>query len=64
MMRSTTRDPASRVRDWRRRLLERPRRRGGERDGCGFFSPEPSPVSSILDGDCDMATAEPGFDTK
>ncbi|WVZ54275.1 hypothetical protein U9M48_005100 [Paspalum notatum var. saurae] len=55
-MRSTTRDPESRWRE--RRLWERPRRRGGERDDWTFFSPEPSPVCGFLEGDCDaMATA-------
>jgi hypothetical protein len=52
-----TRDPEFRLR--KRWLLERPRRRGGERDGGTFFSPESSPVCGFLEGDCDaMTTAE------
>jgi hypothetical protein len=46
MIRSMTRGSASRVRE--RRLLERPRRRGGERDGAVFFSLGPSPVSAFF----------------
>jgi hypothetical protein len=55
MMRSTTREPE-------RRLWERPRRRGGERDGWTFFSPELSPVSFLVGDFDDMATARIGSD--
>jgi hypothetical protein len=60
MTRSMTRVPASRVRD--RLARERLRRRGEGDDGGLFFSPEPSPVSTFLDGESDMATAELGSD--
>jgi len=62
MTRSTTRCPASRVRE--RLLRERPRRRDGEGDGAFFFlSQEPTPSGgSFFGGDCDMATANLGSD--
>jgi hypothetical protein len=55
-MRLMTRDPEFWLREWR--LWERPRRRGGERDGCTFYSPEPSPICGCLERGCDaIATA-------
>ena len=59
MMRSTTREPE------RWRLLDRPRRRRGERDGLGFISPSLSSVGFLSEGDRDaMTMVELGSGTK
>ena len=58
MMRSTTREPE------RWRLLDRPRRRCGERDDLTFFSPSLSLyVDGFLEGDFDDMAVELNSDT-
>ena len=51
MTRSTTRELE------RRRLCERPRRRGGDREGLISFMPLPSSNGFLLDGDWEVMAA-------